>query len=744
MAVKVKKRDGSIVDFQSSKIKEAINKAFAEFDRKLENNNVMTYILLGISSFLNRTESDTINVENIQDIVEDTLLDFGYREEAKTYIRYRHKRELVRKANTTDMSIKELLDGKSEYWNKENSNKNSKWITTQRDYIAGITSKDIARRFIFPKDVIEAHDKGIIHIHDMDYMAQNTMNNCCLINLNDMLQNGTVINGVAIDKPHRLITATTIATQIIAAVSSSEYGGCTITMTHLAPFVKDSMNYYLNKYKKWGEPEEKAYEHAMLDLKKEVSDSIQTLNYQLNSLTTTNGQSPFVSLCLYLGETNDYKEELAMLIQEILEQRILGVKNKVGAYVTQAFPKLLYVLEEDNIHEDSEYWYLTELAAKCTAKRMVPDYISEKVMKELKLSKGETPGSGDCYPCMGCRSFLTPDRSGNGYNNIAKAKDYDGKPKYYGRFNIGVTTINLADVALSSNGDIDKFWELMEERTELCHKVQKIRADRLCKTKAEVAPILWCDGAFARLSSDDYLEPLIHGGFCTSSLGFCALYECVKYMTGCSHTQQIGHDFGIQVMEFLNKKTEQWKQEENIDYSLYGSPIESGTYKFASCLQKRFGEIEGITDRDYVTNSYHVPVFEKIDIFSKFIIESEFQKLSPGGAISYGETSNLQNNIPAVLEVIKFIYNHIMYAELNTKSDYCQKCGYNGEIVIKEQDKHHHYFECPNCGNMDEDSMNIARRVCGYISTNGMNEGRMQDVFNRFVHIDDIDVRELE
>ena len=500
----------------------------------------------------------------------------------------------------------------------------------------------------------------------------------------------------------------------------------------------------LNKYKKWGESEEKAHEHAMLDLKKEISDSIQTLNYQLNSLTTTNGQSPFVSLCLYLGETNDYKEELAMLIQEILEQRILGVKNKVGVYVTQAFPKLLYVLEEDNIHEDSEYWYLTELAAKCTAKRMVPDYISEKVMKELKLSKGKTPGNGDCYPCMGCRSFLTPDRSGNGYNNIAKAKDYDGKPKYYGRFNIGVTTINLADVALSSNGDIDKFWKLMEERTELCHKVQKIRADRLCKTKAEVAPILWCDGAFARLSSDDYLEPLIHGGFCTSSLGFCALYECVKYMTGYSHTQQIGHDFGIQVMEFLNKKTEQWKQEENIDYSLYGSPIESGTYKFASCLQERFGEIEGITDRDYVTNSYHVPVFEKIDIFSKFVIESEFQKLSPGGAISYGETSNLQNNIPVVLEVIKFIYNHIMYAELNTKSDYCQKCGYNGEIVIKEQDKHHHYFECPNCGNTDEDSMNIARRVCGYISTNGMNEGRMQDVFNRFVHIDDIDVRELE
>lgn len=732
------KRDGSKVEYDIEKIAAAISGAFADFNEEFDDKAALDKIESSIYSMENG-----VSVEDIQDIVEDVLLDFGYRQEAKAYIKYRHERELLRKSNTTDRSIKELLDGKSEFWNKENSNKNSKWITTQRDYIAGITSKDIARRFIFPKDVIEAHDKGIIHIHDMDYMAQNTMTNCCLINLNDMLQNGTVVNGVTIDKPHRLITATTIATQIIAAVASSQYGGCTITMTHLAPFVRDSMNYYLNKYQEWGESEDKAYEHAKFDLKKEISDSIQTLNYQLNSFTTTNGQSPFVSICLYLGETKKYKKELAMLIQEIFEQRILGVKNKTGVYVTQAFPKLLYVLEEANIHENSEYWYLTELAAKCTAKRMVPDYISEKVMKELKLSKGEEPGNGDCYPCMGCRSFLTPDRSGNGYNNIAKAKDYDGKPKYYGRFNLGVTTINLADVALSSHGDFDKFWQLMEERTELCHKVQKIRADRLCKTKAEVAPILWCDGAFARLSPDDYLEPLIHGGFCTSSLGFCALYECVKYMTGYSHTQQIGHDFGIQVMEFLNKKTEQWKQEDNIDHSLYGSPIESGTFKFASCLQKRFGEIEGITDRDYVTNSYHVPVFEHIDIFSKFAIESEFQKLSQGGAISYGETANLQNNIPVVLEVIKFIYNHIMYAELNTKSDYCQKCGYQGEIQIIEKDKHHHYFQCPNCGNTDEDSMNIARRVCGYISTNGMNEGRMQDVFNRFVHLNDISEKEF-
>lgn len=739
--VLIEKRNGEQVPYQEEKIAVAIAGAFQDFDEDFDDPDVLYLVE---SKIADKAKQKIVSVEDIQDIVEDTLLDMGYRQEAKAYIRYRHERELVRKANTTDKTIKELLDGESEFWTKENSNKNVKWITTQRDYIAGITSKDIARRFIFPKDIIKAHDEGIIHLHDMDYAAQNTMTNCCLINLNDMLQNGTVINGVTIDKPHRLLTATTITTQIIAAVASSQYGGLTITMTHLAPFVRDSMNYYLDKYRSWGEDEGVAQEHAFLDLKKEISDSIQTLNYQLNSLTTTNGQSPFASLCLYLGETDEYKDELALLIQEIFEQRILGVKNKVGVYVTPAFPKLLYVLEEDNIHEDSKYWYLTKLAAKCTAKRMVPDYISERVMKELKLSKGENPGEGDCYPCMGCRSFLTPDRSGNGYSNIAKAKDYDGKPKYYGRFNIGVTTINLADAALSSGGNEEKFWQLMEERTELCHKAQLIRAERLCQTKAEVAPILWCDGALARLNPQDSLEPLVHGGFCTSSLGFAALYECVKYMTGQSHTQPGGHAFGLKVMEFLNKKTEQWKKEDNIDHSLYGSPIESGTFKFATCLQKRFGEIEGITDRDYVTNSYHVPVFESIDIFSKFLIESEFQKLSPGGAISYGETSNLQDNIPAVIEVIKFIYDNIMYAELNTKSDYCQVCGYDGEIPILEKDKHHHYFKCPQCGNEDEDKMNIARRVCGYISTNGFNEGRLQDILNRKLHLDDIDIREFE
>ena len=732
--IKIRKRDGKEVPFSSEKIATAISGAFLDFEEEFDDLDVLRLIEWKIQEIWNSNGHTAISVEEIQDIVEDKLLDTGYRKEAKAYIRYRHERELVRKSNTTDTMIKELLNGESEFWNKENSNKNAKWITTQRDYIAGITSKDIARRFIFPKDVIQAHDKGIIHIHDMDYMAQSTMSNCALINLNDMLQNGTVINGVTIDKPHRLLTATTIATQIIAAVASSQYGGSTITMTHLAPFVRASKEYYYNKYLNWGDSPKEAEKRATFDLNKEITDSIQTLNYQLNSLTTTNGQSPFISLTLYLGETDEYKKELALLIQEIFKQRILGFKNKVGVYVTPAFPKLLYVLEEDNIHPDSDYWYLTELAAKCTAKRMVPDYISEKMMKQLKINGN---GEGDCYPCMGCRSFLTPDRSGNGYNNIAKAKDYDGKPKYYGRCNVGVTTINLADAALSSKGDFDKFWELMEERTELCHKAQKIRADRLCKTKAEVAPILWCDGAFARLDPQDTLAPLIHNGYATSSLGYAALYECVKYMTGSSHTQPNGRKFGLQVMEFLNMKTQQWKEEENIDYSLYGSPIESTTYKFAQSLQRRFGEIEGITDRDYVTNSYHVPVFEDIDIFSKLAIESEFQELSPGGAISYGECSNLQGNIPAVLEVIKFIYNNIMYAELNTKSDYCQVCGYDGEIPIIEEDKHHHYFKCPQCGNVDEDKMNIARRVCGYISTNGFNEGRIQDIFNRVVHLDD-------
>lgn len=489
--------------------------------------------------------------------------------------------------------------------------------------------------------------------------------------------------------------------------------GCTINLAHLAPFVRDSYNRYFEKYQEWGFENESCKKFAMEDTKKEVADAVQTLNYQLNSLTTTNGQSPFVSIFMYIKDAKGYEEELVMLIEEIFHQRIQGMKNKVGVYVTPAFPKLLYVLENDNITPDSKYWWLTELAAKCTAKRMVPDYISEKIMKRDKLSLRENPGEGDVYGCMGCRSFLTPDRSGNGYNNVAKAKNYDGKPKYWGRFNIGVTTINLVDVALSAQGDIDKFWKLLDERTELCHKVQRIRAERLSKTKAEVAPVLWCDGALARLDPEETLEPLIHNGYCTSSLGYAGLYECVKVMTGESHTQENGKKFGLEVMQFLNDQCAKWKEAEDIDYSLYGSPIESTTYKFAQCLQKRFGNVEGITDRDYITNSYHIPVFEEIDAFSKLAKEAEFQKLSPGGAISYVETPNLQDNIPAVEAVMKFIYDNIMYAELNCKSDYCQVCGYDGEIVIKEDDQHKHYFECPHCGNTNEDTMNIARRVCG-------------------------------
>lgn len=740
--MKVIKRDGSIVPYQTEKISMAISGAFDEIGKEFYDDAVIE----DIESVIYDTYSDVVNIEDIQDIVEDILIEHGYITEAKGYIRYRYKKELLRKANTTDKSIKELLNGESEFWNTENSNKNAKWVTTQRDYIAGITSKDIARRFIFPQDVIEAHDKGAIHIHDMDYAAQNTLHNCCLINLNDMLQNGTVVNGITIDKPHRLSTAMTITTQIIAAVASSQYGGTTINLAHLAPFVRDSYNRHFNdavgEQGAFSEEVDFVFATKVAEsrTKREIADAVQTLNYQLNSLTTTNGQSPFVSVFMYLGDTQEYKAELASLIEEILHQRILGMKNKQGVYVTVAFPKLLYVLEEDNINADSPYWYLTELAAKCTAKRMVPDYISEKMMKQLKLSLGKESGQGDVYGCMGCRSFLTPDRSGNGYNNIAHAKDYKPEPKYWGRFNIGVSSVNLAYAALESYGDLDKFWELLDYYCELCHTSQKIRAERLSATKAEVAPILWCDGALARLNPQDTLYELIHNGYCTSSLGYAGLYECVKVITNESHTHPKGKEFGLKVMQYLNDKCTEWKMEEDIDYSLYGTPIESTTYKFAQGLQKQFGVVEGITDRDFITNSYHIPVFEEINAFDKLSKEAEFQTLSPGGAISYIETPNLQNNIPAVLTVMKFIYNNIMYAELNCKSDYCQECGYDGEIIIKEENAHSHYFECPNCGNRDEDKMNIARRVCGYISTNGFNEGRLQDIANRICHLDDKEV----
>lgn len=729
--MKVEKRDGRIVDFDVSKIIEAISGANQDVKGR-EKASIANK--KEIAKSIQEIDKDVISVEEIQDRVEKELMKLGKYELAKQYIIYREKKSLVRAINTTDDEIKELIGGNSDYWNNENSNKNAKVVTTQRDYLAGITSTDISRRLLLPKEVVKAHDEGIIHFHDMDYFGQNALHNCELVNLEDMLQNGTMINGVMIEKPHRFITAATIATQIILAVTSSSYGGCTVTLTHLAPFVRYSYERYYKKYQDRGLTEEQCKEYAMQDTKKEVEDGVQTFNYQVNSMTNTNGQAPFLSVCMYLGETDEYKDELAMIIEEFLKQRILGFKNEKGVYITPAFPKLLYVLEEDNIHEDSKYWYLTRLAAQCTAKRMVPDYISEKVMLKLKINKY---GNGECYPCMGCRSFLTPWRT---EGNPSKALNYKERiGKYYGRFNQGVVTINLPDVALSSNGDEGLFWKIFEERLELCHKALQCRHERLSKATSDVAPILWQHGALARLDKGESIHPLLHNGYSTISLGYAGLYECVKYMTGHSHTDDgIGKEFGLQVMQKLNDKCAEWKAAEDIDYSVYGSPIESTTYKFAKCLKNRFGEIEGITDRDYVTNSYHVPVFEEIDAFDKLKLESEFQRLSPGGAISYIECPNLTNNIEAIIEVIKFIYDNIMYAELNTKSDYCQKCGYDGEMQIDDDME----WYCPNCGNRNHDTMNVARRTCGYIGTNFWNKGRTQEIKERVLHLDNKDWEE--
>ena len=725
--MKIVKRDGHIVDYDPQKIREAIGKANSEVRGR---EKVSKEQIKEIINYIEELNKKRILVEDIQDIIEEKLMEFGKYQLAKKYITYRYTRELVRKANTTDKTIKELIEGENEYWNSENSNKNAQVVTTQRDYLAGITSTDITRRFLLPEEIVEAHDKGIIHFHDADYFAQNALHNCELINLDDMLQNGTVINGVMIEKPHRFITAATIATQIILAVTSSSYGGATVSLSHLAPFVRCSYEKYYKKYEKRNLSKAECEKFAKEDTKKEIEDGVQTFNYQVNSMTNTNGQAPFLSVCMYLGETEEYKEELALIIEEFLKQRILGFKNEKGVYITPAFPKLLYILEEDNIHEDSKYWYLTKLAAECTAKRMVPDYISEKVMKELK--KNEL-GDGECYPCMGCRSFLTPDRTMS-LGNIAKAKNYvEGKGKYYGRFNQGVVTINLPDVALSADGDMDKFWEIFDERLELCHKALQIRHKRLSTVTSDVAPILWQNGALARLEKGESIHELLHHGYSTISLGYAGLYECVKVMTGHSHTDNgEGKEFGLKVMQHLNDATAKWKKEEDIDYSVYGSPIESTTYKFAKCLKERFGTVKGITDRGYITNSYHVPVFEEIDAFSKLKLESEFQKLSPGGAISYIETPNLQNNLDAIIEVIQFIYENIMYAELNTKSDYCQKCGYTGEILIDDNLE----WYCPNCGNRDHNTLNVARRTCGYIGTNFWNKGRTQEIKERVLHID--------
>jgi len=652
--MKVIKRDGHMVDYCPAKIEEAIEKANLEVE---EEDRASSIQIKNIIKYIERLGKKRILVEDIQDIIEMKLMSIGKYELAKHYITYRYTRELVRRSNTTDQSIKELIDGESEYWNTENSNKDAKVVTTQRDYLAGITSTDITRRFLLPEDIVQAHDDGIIHFHDADYFAQNALHNCDLINLDDMLQNGTNINGVMIEKPHRFLTAMTIATQLITAVNSSQYGGCTITLTHLAPFVRSSREFYEKKYKKRKLTKEQCEKFVKEDLAKEITDGVQTFQYQINSMTTTNGQAPFLSVCMYLGETDEYKEELAMIIEEVLKQRTQGMKNEKGVYVTPAFPKLLYVLEEDNMNSKGKYYYLTKLAAECTAKRMVPDYISEKIMKELK--KNEL-GEGDCYPCMGCRSFLTPDRTIS-QGNVAKAKNYvEGKGKYYGRFNQGVVTINLVDVALSSDKEMEDFWKIMDERLELCHRALQIRHKRLSKVTSDVAPILWQHGALARLDKGESIHDLLHGGYSTISLGYAGLYECVKYMTGHSHTDNgKGKAFGLEVMQHMVDKCNEWKNDENIDYSVYGTPIESTTYKFAKCLKDRFGVIKGITDRNYITNSYHVPVFEEIDAFTKLSLESEFQKLSPGGAISYVETANLTNNIDAVMEVITFIYNNI-------------------------------------------------------------------------------------
>ena len=667
-----------------------------------------------------------MSVEEIQDMVEDQLMAKGAFELARRYVRYRYNRSLVRKANTTDNRILSLIECNNEEVKQENSNKNPTVNSVQRDYMAGEVSRDLTRRMLLPADIVEADKEGIIHFHDSDYFAQH-MHNCCLVNLEDMLQNGTVISDTLIERPHSFSTACNIATQIIAQVASNQYGGQSISLAHLAPFVQVSREKIrretLAEIEELGvhPTEEKINDIVEQRLRKEVNRGVQTIQYQVVTLLTTNGQAPFVTVFMYLNEAKNEQEkhDLAMIIEETLKQRHKGVKNEKGVWITPAFPKLIYVLEEDNITEDSKYWYLTELAAKCTAKRMVPDYISEKVMLQSKIDKN---GEGHCFTCMGCRSFLTP------------YVDENGKPKYYGRFNQGVVTVNLIDIGLSAGKDLDKFWKIFDERMELCHRALQCRHERLTGTLSDAAPILWQYGALARLKKGEKIDKLLHGGYSTLSLGYAGLWECVYSLIGKKLTEKEGKELGLEIMQKLNDYCAKWKKAENIDYSLYGTPLESTTYKFAKCLQKRFGIIKGVTDKNYITNSYHVHVTENIDAFSKLKLESEFQALSPGGAISYVEVPNMQDNIPAVLQVIKFIYDNIMYAELNTKSDYCQVCGYDGEIKIVHDDGKL-VWECPNCGNRDQDKMNVARRTCGYIGTQFWNQGRTQEIEERVLHL---------
>ena len=741
--MKIIKRNGSEAVFDISKIIAAVTKAnnVVASNQRLTKEQI-TAIADDVAQEC-QSRNHAMNVEEIQDLVEDAIMQTKAYEVARKYITYRYVQSLRRTHNTTDDRILSLIECNNEEVKQENANKNPTVNSVQRDYMAGEVSKDLTMRMLLPAEIVKAHEDGIIHFHDADYYAQH-MHNCDLVNLDDMLQNGTVISGTLIEKPHSFSTACNIATQIIAQVASNQYGGQSISLTHLAPFVDISRKKIRRdteaEMKELGiDPgEEKLSQIVEARLREEIKRGVQTIQYQVVTLMTTNGQAPFITVFMYLneaGENQRLKSDLAIIVEEMLRQRYQGVKNEKGVWITPAFPKLIYVLEDDNIREGTPYFYLTKLAAKCTAKRMVPDYISEKKMKEYKLSKGETEGNGDVFTCMGCRSFLTPDRSGNGWNNVANAQNYvPGKPKYYGRFNQGVVTINLPDVALSSGGEPDKFWKIFDERLELCHRALQYRHNRLKGTLSDAAPILWQYGALARLKKGEPIDKLLYGGYSTISLGYAGLYECCKYMTGKSHTDPAAKPFALSVMQHMNDKCNEWKNAENIDYSLYGTPLESTTYKFAKCLQKRFGIVPGITDRNYITNSYHVHVTEQIDAFTKLKFESEFQRLSPGGAISYVEVPNMQDNLEAVMSVLQFIYDNIMYAELNTKSDYCQVCGYDGEIKIVEDDGKL-VWECPKCGNRDQNKLNVARRTCGYIGTQFWNQGRTQEIKDRVLHL---------
>ncbi|MBQ9004194.1 MAG: anaerobic ribonucleoside-triphosphate reductase [Eggerthellaceae bacterium] len=740
--MKIIKRNGSEVPFDINKISAAIAAANAEVpeDVRLTERQIM-YASANVADMC-EAAGHTVSVEEIQDLVEDEIMRLDRFDVARKYIIYRYVQGLKRHKNTTDDQILSLIEANNEEVKQENSNTNPTVVSVQRDYMAGEVSKDLTMRELLPAEVVDAHREGIIHFHDADYFAQH-MHNCDLVNLEDMLQNGTVISGTLIEKPHSFSTACNIATQIIAQVASCQYGGQSISLAHLAPFVDISRakirRAAINELNAFGvEPTPEQLEEVVeTRVRDEIRRGVQTIQYQVVTLMTTNGQAPFITVFMYLNEAKNEteKRDLAMIIEEMLRQRYEGVKNEEGVWITPAFPKLIYVLEEDNVTEDSAYFYLTKLAAKCTAKRMVPDYISEKKMREYKLSAGEKPGEGDTYTCMGCRSFLTPDRSGNGFDNVANAGNYEpGKPKYYGRFNQGVVTICLPDVALSSYGDMDKFWEIFDERLELCHRALRCRHERLRGTLSDAAPILWQHGALARLEKGETIDKLLYGGYSTISLGYAGLYECVKYMTGHSHTDEEATPFALAVMQHMNDKCAEWKAAENIDYSLYGTPLESTTYKFAKALQRRFGIVKGITDKGYITNSYHVHVTEEIDAFQKLKFESEFQKLSPGGAISYVEVPDMQDNLQAVIRVMQYIYDNIMYAELNTKSDYCQVCGYDGEITIVEDDGKL-VWECPKCGNRDQDKMNVARRTCGYIGTQYWNQGRTEEIKDRVLHL---------